>query len=78
MQSVRESWTDERLDDLKGEVGLLREDLRSFRVEMNSRFEAVDGRLDGIQRSMVQLTVAMTASILTGFAGMCALIATQI
>lgn len=45
---------------------------------MNARFEAVDGRLDGIQRSMVQLTVAMTAAILTGFAGMCALIATQV
>ncbi len=29
METVREQWTDERLDDLKGEVGALRGEIRN-------------------------------------------------
>jgi hypothetical protein len=81
MESVRDAWTDERLDDLNQRVDVgfrdLLQEMRELRSEMNARFEAVDARLDGIQRSMVHLTVAMTAAILTGFGGMAALVATQ-
>jgi hypothetical protein len=68
MQTMRETWTDERLDDLNGRVsdGFRRvdEDLRSLREEMNTR-------LDALQRTMIQLGGAMIAALV-------GLIATQL
>jgi hypothetical protein len=49
METMRDSWTDERLDDMRGEMrrGFDRvdADLRELRSEMNSRF-------DSMQRTM--------------------------
>jgi tetrahydromethanopterin S-methyltransferase subunit G len=93
MQSVRESWTDERLDDLSRRVdegfGDVREELRaeigSMRADMNRRFASVDsrldamnGRLDGIQRAMVFTAVSLTTAIVAGFGGMIAVLATKL
>jgi flagellar capping protein FliD len=41
MEAMRESWTDDRLDDLNGKVDALR-------VEMSDRFDKIDGRFDKI------------------------------
>lgn len=45
METVREQWTDERLDDLKGEVSMLRGEMRNefraVREEMRTEFSAV-------------------------------------
>jgi predicted nucleic acid-binding Zn-ribbon protein len=45
METVREKWTDERLDDLKGEVATLRtemrDEFRAVREEMRDEFRAV-------------------------------------
>lgn len=45
METMREQWTDERLDDLKGEVGMLRtemrDEFRAVRTEMREEFSAV-------------------------------------
>jgi hypothetical protein len=86
---VRDTWTDERLDDLnhrvddgfrdvraeirglRGEMGELRGEVLALRIETNER-------LDRLQRSMTQLTVALTTAMLAGFAGMTTLVATQI
>jgi tetrahydromethanopterin S-methyltransferase subunit G len=100
MESVRDKWTDERLDDLNHRVDLgfgeVRDELRDVRKEIriefreghkellalradtNARLDGIDARLDGMQRLMAQLAVALTAAILAGFAGICTLIATQI
>lgn len=71
MLKMRESWTDERLDD--------------FRRDVYGRFDKVDAelhrindRLDAMQRLMVQGFVAMTTAIVAGFGGMAGLIATQL
>jgi hypothetical protein len=68
MQTMRETWTDERLDDLNGRVSdgfrRLDEDLRSLRGEVNARFDA-------LQRTMIQLGSAMIAALI-------GLIATQL
>jgi hypothetical protein len=81
MDSVRDAWTDERLDDLNHRVDAgfseVREEIRAMRAEINIRIDGIDARLDGIQRLMAQLAVALTAAMLAGFAGICALIATQ-
>jgi predicted nucleic acid-binding Zn-ribbon protein len=45
METVREKWTDERLDDLKDEVTTLRtemrDEFRAVRAEMRDEFRAV-------------------------------------
>ena len=63
METVRESWTDERLDDLKGDVSdlgcrmdagfaesrmELRHEAASIRKEMKDGFQAVDVRFNSI------------------------------
>jgi len=83
MEAMRESWTDERLDDgfrrteadirgLRSEVSDLRTELKGeingLRAEMNSRF-------DGLQRTMLQVGGGMIAALIAGFMG---LIATQL
>lgn len=71
MESVRATWTDERLDDLSRRMdnGFDRvdADLRSLRAEMGA-----------MQRTMIQVAIAMTAAFLAGFAGLAGLIATQL
>jgi hypothetical protein len=82
MESVRDKWTDERLDDLNHRVDEgfreLRGEMRGLRGEMVALRTETNERLDGIHRSMAQLTVAMTLAILSGFGGMTALLATQV
>jgi hypothetical protein len=45
---------------------------------MDNRFDRLDSRIDDVQRSIAQLAVALTAAMLAGFAGICALIAAQL
>lgn len=56
METVREQWTDERLDDLKDEVGALRgemrDEFRSVRSEMQEEFRAVRGEIGSLRRDM--------------------------
>ena len=72
---MRESWTDERLDEMsrRMDAGFTRVDaeIRALRGETTARF-------DSMQRTMIQTAVGMTASFLAGFAGLAALIATQL
>jgi hypothetical protein len=69
----RETWTDERLDDLanrmdrgfdevKGEVRDLRIEMNVLRSEMNQRF-------DSMQRTMVIGFVTMSAAIIAALVG---------
>jgi hypothetical protein len=86
MQSMREAWTDERLDDLNHRVdeGFRRVDgdLRALRGEMNGRFDALqremNTRFDALQRTMIHAAIGMTAAFITGFAALAGLIATQL
>jgi hypothetical protein len=68
METVREAWTDERLDDLtlRMDKGFERVDmdLRDLRAEMNARFSAVDTRFDAMQRTMILGFVTVIASVI--------------
>lgn len=90
MEAVRKNWTDERLDDFRGETawrfdtlerrmedGFNRvdADMRELRTEMGSRFERVETRLDDVNRTMLRLGSGAIATFVVGFAG---LIATQL
>jgi hypothetical protein len=84
MEAMRESWTDERLDDFRAETA------RRFDA-VDKRFDAVDRRFDtlerrmedgfsraegridalhhAIHRTMLQLGVGLIATVAVGFAG---------
>jgi hypothetical protein len=78
MEAVRESWSDDRLDDLNRRVedGFRRvdADIRGLRSGMNDRFNRVDARLesmedrfdkrfDSLQRTMIWLCGSLSVSI---------------
>lgn len=74
MYSVREKWTDERLDDLNKRVddGFTRMDARFDRID--DRFGRIDARLDSIGRAIIFGTIALSSSTIAGFVA----IATQL
>jgi hypothetical protein len=74
MEAMRESWTDERLDDFRAETARRFEeartetaqrfdrveaDIREIRGEMNAGFERVDARLDDFGKRLDDLNNAM-------------------
>lgn len=72
MQTMREAWTDERLDDLSHRVdrGFDRvdRDFRDLKEEMDKRFTRLEAKFDSMQR----LTLAAYLTAIVG------LIATQL
>ena len=66
MFEMRESWTDERLDDFRRDVDWrfdrVDADNRDLRAEMNSRF-------DSLQRTLLQIAGGTIAALIAGFAG---------
>ena len=75
MNAMRETWTDERLDDLNGRVsdGFRRvdEDIRGLRGEMNARFDA-------LQRTTIQFGGALIVALIGLIGTQLYLIATQL
>jgi ribosome assembly protein YihI (activator of Der GTPase) len=71
MQTMRETWTDERLDDLNDKVdrGFERMDARFDRVD--GKFDRVDERFEALHRLLVQGGVVIIAALI-------GLIATQL
>jgi hypothetical protein len=71
METMRATWTDERLDDLARRVdkGFDRvdTDIRELRAEMNARFDRIDARFESMQQSMQRTTFGMLATIVAGF-----------
>lgn len=68
---MRSTWTDSRLDDLNGRVSELGQ-------RMDVGFARVDGRIDSLQRTIIHAVIGIMAAMLTGFAGLAGLIATQL
>jgi len=79
---MRESWTDARLDDFRGEVNRrfenvedeireLRGEVKQLRSEMKSGFEAVN-------KTMLNGILILFGSCIAGFAALVGLVATQI
>jgi hypothetical protein len=86
MEAMPEQWTEGRLDELSRKVDKgfervdkrfegIEADIRSLRGEMKAMERDLSGRLDSIQRTMIQMMVALTAAIVSGFAGIFALLA---
>jgi hypothetical protein len=69
---MRESWTDARLDDFRGEVdrrfneadkrlGKVEDEIRELRSEMKSGFESIN-------RTLIHGVIALSAAYIAGFA----------
>ncbi len=82
MHVMRESWTDARLDDFRGEVDRRFDDvdrrlekveaeIKDLRGEMKSGFEAVN-------KTMINGVLILSGSYIAGFAALVGLVATQI
>ncbi len=69
MDTVRNSWTDDRLDDLNGKVDELGQRIDRRFESVDRRFEGIDHRLDALQRTMLQGAIGICAAMVTGFAG---------
>ncbi|MEX2253393.1 MAG: hypothetical protein WD649_04520 [Thermoleophilaceae bacterium] len=86
---MRDSWTDERLDDFRGEVNQRFDgvDKRFDQVDkrfeamerrfdhVDRRFERIESRIDDVNRTMLRLGGGAIVTFVVGFAGM---IATQL
>jgi hypothetical protein len=68
MEAMRQSWTDERLDDLSDRM-----DAGFARVDAD--LQALNGRFDALQRTMLQIGGAIVAALIGLIA---VLIATQL
>jgi hypothetical protein len=71
MNAARQSWTDERLDDLSHRM-----DLGFARVDAELR--ELNGRFDALQRILIQIGFVMSASLIGVIATMAGLIVTQL
>jgi len=92
MEAVRQSWTDDRLDEFGKRVDERFDrvdrrfdevDRRFDRVDkrfdrMEAGFNRIDARLDGMQRATAHGVIALSAAMVAGFAGVMGLIATQL
>jgi hypothetical protein len=79
MHVMRESWTDARLDDFRGEVDRRFNEVYRRFDEVDKRFDKVEGEIgelrsemksgfESINRTMVHGVVALSASFIAGFA----------
>jgi hypothetical protein len=69
--SVRESWTDERLDDLSQRVD------QGF-SRLDAEMRALNGRFDSLQRVLLQVGFTFGAALLAMVAALIGTIATQV
>ena len=82
MESMRESWTDERLDDLNDKVdrGFERvdTDLRALRTEMRQGFDRMEARFDERFDALHRLMIQFCGVLIVALVGVVASLATQV
>jgi hypothetical protein len=81
METMRDAWTDERLDELNHRVDEgfkeMREEFRAIRLESKTEFAAVRSEMAAMNRTMLQIVVGGFGVMLVGFAGTIATIISQ-
>jgi hypothetical protein len=70
MLNMRESWTDERLDDFRDEV------YRRF-DKVDSELHRVNDRLDGLHKILMFAVISLMSATFAGYAAMIALIVSR-
>jgi hypothetical protein len=75
MYKMRESWSDERLDDFRDEVSRRFDGVDRRFDKVDAELHRVNDRLDGLHRTLLQIAGGTIATLIAGFAGV---IATQL
>jgi hypothetical protein len=74
METVREQWTDERLDDMNARMAesfnRVDEELRALRSEIGTEFAAVRAEMGANHRLQVQLSIGTIGTVLICFLGL--------
>ncbi len=72
MHLMRESWTDARLDDFRGEVNRrfdkVEGEVRDLRGEVNELRSEMKSGFESINRTMLHGAIALSAAYIAGFA----------
>ncbi len=66
METMRESWTDARLDDFRDEAARR---FDSLERRMENGFDRIDARFDALQRTLLQIGGGVIATLIAGFFG---------
>jgi hypothetical protein len=76
MMSPRESWTDQRLDDLNRKVdegfGRLGKDIREMRDQVNGLRAEMHERFESLNRTLIGAAVAIVVALIGGNAAVIA------
>lgn len=72
MYNVRESWTDERLDDFRDEVNRRFDEARH---ENSRRFDKLEERFESTHRLLLYAVIGIATLTLAGYAALAALVA---
>jgi hypothetical protein len=75
METMRESWTDARLDDFAAHTD---QRFDSLERRMENGFGQMNARFDALQRVLIQGVIALSGAFIAGFAALIVLVATQI
>ena len=74
MDAMRESWTDERLDDFRSDANRRFDEVDKRFDRVDKRFDHVDhelhrvnDRLDGLSKAIVFGSIALSTSYMAGF-----------
>lgn len=82
MPAMRESWTDQRLDDFAAHndrrFDAVDAEIRDLRAEMNARFEKIDARFEKLDARFEALQRTMFQSSILVIVALIGLIATQL
>jgi hypothetical protein len=70
MATMRQSWTDERLDDMREDIdrrfARVEADIAALRTEMREGFDRIDRRFDSLYRLLLGLGATLVAALLAG------------
>jgi hypothetical protein len=75
---MRESWSDERLDDFRDEVNRRFDEVYKRFDKVEAELHRVNDRLDGMQRSIAHGIVVIAGAIVASNAAMIGWVATQL
>jgi hypothetical protein len=66
MEAMRQSWTDDRLDDFRGEVNRRFDGVDRRLDRLDDRFDRLDDRFDKLQRTLVMASAGIIATLVAG------------
>jgi tetrahydromethanopterin S-methyltransferase subunit G len=67
MDAMRQSWTDDRLDDFRADVNRRFDEVDRRFDEINAELRALNGRFDALNRTLLQIGGGIVGTLIAGF-----------